>query len=73
MKVITEPSIAVKIQKMKERVRWSHPSIISRSIDQTSMVIDDGKEESEEFSFLVIGDSGSGPHRTHNPQEKLLN
>ncbi len=71
MKVITEPSIAVKIQKMKERVRWSHPSIVSRSIDQTSMVIDDGKEESEEFSFLVIGDSGSGPHRTHNPQREI--
>lgn len=71
MKVITEPSIAVKIQKMKERVRWSHPVIVSRSIDQTSMVIDDGKEESEEFSFLVIGDSGSGPHRTHNPQREI--
>ncbi len=71
MKVITEPSIAVKIQKMKERVRWSHPSIISHSIDQTSMVIDDGKIESEEFSFLVIGDSGSGPHQTHNPQREI--
>ena len=71
MKVITEPSIAVKIQKMKERVRWLHPSIVSRSIDQTSMVIDDGEEESEEFSFLVIGDSGSGPHRTHNPQREI--
>lgn len=71
MKVITEPSIAVKIQKMKERVCWLHPSITSRSIDQTSMVIDDGKKESEEFSFLVIGDSGSGPHRTHNPQREI--
>ncbi|MEM7578842.1 MAG: metallophosphoesterase [Cyanobacteria bacterium P01_A01_bin.80] len=71
MKVITEPPISVKIDKMNQRVSWLHPSITSRGIDQTSMVIDDGKEESPEFSFMVIGDSGAGDHWGHNPQRQI--
>ncbi|WP_427158269.1 metallophosphoesterase family protein [Aliinostoc sp. HNIBRCY26] len=68
MKLISEPSIPVKIQKMKERVRWQHPSIQQRGIDQTSIVIDDNQNDNPEFSFLVIGDSGTKPHYGSHPQ-----
>lgn len=71
MKLISEPSIPVKIQKMKERVRWKHPKTISSGIDQTSMVIDDRKEDSPEFSFLVIGDTGTKSHYGHHPQREV--
>ncbi|RCJ18215.1 metallophosphoesterase [Nostoc minutum NIES-26] len=71
MRLISEPSIPVKIQKMKERVRWRHPSILQRGIDQTSMVIDDRKEDSPEFSFMVIGDSGTKSHYGHHPQREV--
>lgn len=71
MKLISEPSIPVKIQKMQERVRWKHPSVVQRLIDQTSMVIDDGKDDSPEFSFLVIGDTGTKSHYGHHPQRKV--
>ncbi|MBW4561887.1 MAG: metallophosphoesterase [Mojavia pulchra JT2-VF2] len=71
MKLISEPSIPVKIQKMRERVRWLHPNIVQRGIDQTSMVIDDGKDDSSEFSFLVIGDSGTKSHYGYHPQRQV--
>jgi hypothetical protein len=71
MRLISEPSIPVKIQKMKERVRWRHKSILQRGIDQTSIVIDDGKDETPEFSFLVIGDSGTKSHYGHHPQREV--
>lgn len=71
MKLISEPSIPVKIQKMKERVRWKHPSIVQRGIDQTSMVIDDGRDDCPEFSFMVIGDSGTKSHYGHHPQRQV--
>ncbi|MHC5831743.1 MAG: metallophosphoesterase, partial [Nostoc sp.] len=71
MKLISEPPIPVKIQKMKERVRWMHPSFVERGIDQTSMVIDDRREDSPEFSFMVIGDSGTKSHSRHHPQRKV--
>ncbi len=71
MKFITEPPVPVKIQKMKERVRWRHPSIIQRLIDQTSMVIDDGNSENPEFSFMVIGDSGTKSFYGYHPQRQV--
>jgi predicted phosphodiesterase len=72
MKFISEPSIPVKIQKMKERVRWRNASIVSRGIDQTCMAIDDRNSDNPEFSFMVIGDSGSSAsYRQHNPQRKV--
>lgn len=71
MKLVTDPSIAVKIQKMKQRVRWQEASLTERGIDQTRLVIDDGHSDDPAFSFLVIGDSGSGPHRGHNPQRQI--
>ncbi|WP_414583631.1 metallophosphoesterase family protein [Scytonema sp. PCC 10023] len=71
MKWIFDPLIPVKIQKMKERVRWRHPSVVQRRIDQTSMVIDDGNSDNPEFSFIVIGDSGTTEHHGHHPQRRI--
>jgi predicted phosphodiesterase len=71
MQFIFEPAISVKIKKMKERVRWRHQSIIQRGIDQTTMVLDDGKQDSSEFSFMVIGDSGTRSEYKQNPQRRV--
>lgn len=71
MKFVSEPSIAVKISKMKQRVRWQEPIIKQLGIDQTRLVIDDGAADNPEFSFLVIGDSGCGEHYGHNPQRQI--
>ena len=71
MDLILEPTIPVKIEKMKQRVRWQHESIVQRGIDQTSMVLDDGKEDSEEFSFMVIGDTGTTCQDGYHPQREV--
>lgn len=71
MEFVSDPPISVKINKMKERVRWQEPLIVDQGIDQTRMVFEDGYADNPEFSFLVVGDSGSGSHRTHNPQRRL--
>ncbi|HBB30559.1 MAG TPA: metallophosphoesterase [Cyanobacteria bacterium UBA8803] len=71
MQFILDPSIADKIRKMKERVRWQDPLIVKQQIDQTRFVLDDGTADSPEFSFLVVGDSGSGRHWGYNPQRQL--
>ncbi|MDY6939916.1 MAG: metallophosphoesterase [Cyanobacteriota bacterium] len=71
MKIVSEPSIPQKIQKMKERVRWEHPAIAERGIDPTGLVLDDGKQDDRVFSFLVLGDSGTGRHREDNPQRRV--
>ncbi|MEH2153202.1 metallophosphoesterase family protein [Nostoc sp.] len=71
MKLISDPPIPVKIQKMKERVRWMHPSFVQRGIDQTSIVIDDRRQDNPEFSFMVLGDSGTKSHSRHHPQRKV--
>jgi len=71
MDFVSDPSIAVKIGKMKERVQWRSPLIVERGIDQTRMVIEDGWADSPEFSFLVVGDTGAGPQGRHNPQRRV--
>jgi 3',5'-cyclic AMP phosphodiesterase CpdA len=71
MEFVIDPPIATKVQKMKQRVRWHDTEITQRGIDQTRLVIDDQQSENPEFSFLVIGDTGSGPHRGHNPQRRV--
>lgn len=71
MQFITDPAIAIKIRQMKQRVRWQESSIIARNIDQTRLVIDDQQIDNPEFSFLVIGDSGTGRHRGHHPQREI--
>ncbi|MEH2450446.1 metallophosphoesterase family protein [Nostoc sp.] len=71
MKLVSDPAIANKISKMNQRVRWQDPLIVERNIDQTRLVLEDGQADNPEFSFLVIGDSGSGQHRGHNPQRQV--
>lgn len=71
MKFVSEPAIADKIRKMKQRVKWQDPLVVQRSIDQTRLILDDGRDEEPEFSFFVVGDSGSGSHYTHNPQRQV--
>jgi 3',5'-cyclic AMP phosphodiesterase CpdA len=71
MEFVSDPPISVKIQKMKQRVRWQQRAIADRGIDQTRLMIADGQADQSAFSFLVIGDSGSGSHRGHNPQRKI--
>lgn len=71
MNLISEPTIPVKIQKMGERVRWQHPSIVQQGIDQTSLVISDRQNENSEFSFMVIGDTGTKTHYGCHPQRQV--
>ncbi|MEB3232693.1 MAG: hypothetical protein VKJ64_16915, partial [Leptolyngbyaceae bacterium] len=78
MSIIIDAPIASKIDKMRQRVRWNHPEIFARTIDQTAFYLDDGQEKTDQdspahgsFSFLVIGDSGSGPHINSHPQRRI--
>ncbi len=71
MKFISDPTTAVKIEKMKTRLRSQHPLLFSKGIDRTRFELDDGKSGDREFSFLVIGDSGSGRHIKNNPQRQI--
>lgn len=71
MQFVTDPAIATKIQRMQQRVRWQDKSIVQRGIDQTRLVLADQAADSPEFSFLVLGDSGSGYHRGHSPQRQI--
>jgi 3',5'-cyclic AMP phosphodiesterase CpdA len=71
LKLVSDPAIANKIRKMNQRVRWQDPLILERKIDQTRLVLEDEQANNSEFSFLVVGDSGSGKHRGHNPQRQV--
>ncbi|MGB3137082.1 MAG: metallophosphoesterase, partial [Nodosilinea sp.] len=71
MASILDPPILTKVAKMKERVCWQHPALRERRVDQTRLMLEDGRSEDREFSFLVIGDSGSGPHPDHHPQRRI--
>lgn len=71
MKLISEPQISVKISKMRQRVRWLNTNILSRGIDQTSLVIDDGQDNQADFSFIVIGDTGTSVNYGDHPQRKV--
>ncbi|MBD2576115.1 metallophosphoesterase [Oscillatoria sp. FACHB-1406] len=71
MKFVSEPPIATKIGVMKQRVRWQEGAIAQRQIDQTRLSIDDGGDRDPEFSFLVIGDSGTGNRYGQSPQHQV--
>lgn len=71
MKLVSESAIANKISKMNQRVRWQDPLIRERGIDQTRLVLEDSRADDREFSFFVVGDSGSGKHLGHNPQRQV--
>jgi 3',5'-cyclic AMP phosphodiesterase CpdA len=70
MKFVSDPATSVKIQKMRQRVRWQDPLIVQRGIDQTRLVLG-SEDDSPEFSFMVLGDSGSGDHGAYNPQRSI--
>lgn len=70
MQLVFDPSIPVKIEKMKQRLRWDDPIATQRGIDRTRLVIDDGKSDRPEFSFLAIGDTGTGEQK-HNAQRQV--
>ncbi len=71
MKLVSDPAIAKKIRKMQQRVRWQDPLILERGIDQTQLVLEDDQQENDQFSFLVVGDSGTGKHLGHDPQRQV--
>ncbi|MEA5581142.1 metallophosphoesterase [Nodularia harveyana UHCC-0300] len=71
MKLVSDPAIAKKISKMQQRVKWRDPLILERGIDQTRLVLADNHCDHPEFSFLVVGDSGTRSHRGHNPQRRV--
>ena len=71
MNLATDPSIALKMQRMGERVRWGHPLLSREGIDQTRLVLADSPCSHDAFSFLVIGDSGTGRYRRDSPQRRV--
>jgi hypothetical protein len=74
MRFVVDPPIATKITRMSQRVRWQHPSIMQQGIDQTRLVIDSAqkaKVSGDDFSFLVIGDSGTSRHLRDRPQRRI--
>ena len=71
MDFVKDAPISTKIRKMRDRVRWRHPLIMARNIDQTRFVLDDGQTEDLEFSFMVMGDSGTGRYRGDSPQRRV--
>jgi hypothetical protein len=71
MKLISEPNITTKMRRMRERVRWQHAQLQQRGIDQTRLALENDPGEFSEFSFLVLGDSGTGRHRSSSPQRQV--
>ncbi|MEO1390106.1 MAG: metallophosphoesterase family protein [Cyanobacteria bacterium J06634_6] len=83
MRFVTDPAIKTKIARMKERVYWQHPAVKALNVDQTRFVLvsdsanDDTSESAQpgtdpaDFSFLVIGDSGTSRHASDPPQRRI--
>jgi 3',5'-cyclic AMP phosphodiesterase CpdA len=55
---------------MNQRLRWNDPAIARKDIDRTRLFLDDGDRDGEEFSFLVIGDTGTGK-QIYNAQRQI--
>ncbi|WP_299412795.1 metallophosphoesterase [Acaryochloris sp. IP29b_bin.148] len=72
MQFVSNPSISLKINEMKKRVCWQHPLISGQNINQTQVVLENGESNRQDFSFLVIGDSGTGQHRGDSPQRRMM-
>jgi len=71
MNVASEAGIPTKIRRMAERVRWGHPALAAAGIDPCRLVLEGDPGGSEAFSFLVIGDSGTGRRGRHDPQRRV--
>ncbi len=71
MKLVSDPTIARKIAKMQERVRWHHPLFGQLGIDRTQLGLDEEIDPAQGFTFCVLGDSGNGVHRHDSPQRRV--
>ncbi len=71
MQLASEPSLAIKMERMGERVRWGHPLLSAAGIDQRALALEGVPEGEGPFSFLVLGDSGTGRHRGDSPQRRV--
>ncbi|MEA5410685.1 metallophosphoesterase [Synechococcus sp. BA-120 BA3] len=71
MNLATEAGVATKIRRMADRVRWGHPAFARHGIDPCRLAIDGDPGSPEAFSFLVLGDSGTGLHRRDTPQRRV--
>ena len=71
MTLASEASIAAKIERMDARVRRGHPALRRRGIDQTRLAIASAPDGDEAFSFLALGDSGSGRYGPGSPQRQV--
>lgn len=74
MNFASDPPLQRKISQMGKRVRWQHPELIRRGIDQTRLVINNANgtpAAHDAFHFLVLGDSGTGRHRRHSPPRRI--
>lgn len=72
MQFVSDPSVALKIKEMEKRVRWQHPLISGKNISQTQLVLETEDSDHQDFSFLVIGDSGTGQYRGDSPQRRVM-
>ncbi|WP_094555832.1 metallophosphoesterase [Synechococcus sp. 1G10] len=71
MNLASEAGVATKICRMGARVRWGHPEFARLGIDPCRLALEGDPGTAEAFSFLVLGDSGSGRRRRHSPQRKV--
>jgi 3',5'-cyclic AMP phosphodiesterase CpdA len=71
MNLASEPSVRTKMERMAERVRWRHPALRAAGIDQTRLAVEGAPQDEEAFSFLVLGDSGTGRYRGSSPQRRV--
>lgn len=68
MQFAHDPAVTKKIQSMQRRVRWQSNLVQDQGINQTHLVLDNAPQAGEDFSFLVIGDSGTGKRGGYDPQ-----
>jgi Calcineurin-like phosphoesterase len=72
MKLVSDPTIARKMAKMQERMRWHHPLFQKLGIDRTQLVLNDEIDPQQGFTFCVMGDSGSSTtRRRDSPQRRV--
>ncbi|MEO1593014.1 MAG: hypothetical protein AAFU71_17230 [Cyanobacteria bacterium J06632_22] len=67
----TDAPIAEKMRKMRDRIRWQQSALTRRQIDQTQLVIDDAQPSTDSFTFMVLGDSGTGRYHGDSPQRQV--
>jgi 3',5'-cyclic AMP phosphodiesterase CpdA len=68
MNLASEAGIATKIRRMAGRVRWGHPALAEADIDPCRLLLEGDPGDGGAFSFLVIGDSGTGRRGRNDPQ-----